>query len=141
MFPHWRRVSLAEVPFDLAARFDAVSAASFQTALLLATILPWAIALWSVWRPLNDLARRLVLLVQATVVVNVIWHILIAGAILQSYSPGLATAATLNLPFSILFYRQAFREQWCSRRETAALAPAAVLMHTALLVALVCLGR
>jgi hypothetical protein len=59
---------------------------------------------------------------------NVFPHVAAAAA-LRSYSPGLATALVFNLPFSILLFRRAIRQQWVSRRALAWLPPAALLVH------------
>jgi hypothetical protein len=132
MFPLWRPVIQAAVPFGLRAWFDQISPATLQVALLVATAVPWTIALWSARRPSSALASWFVLLVQAIVLTNVLWHLLIAGVLLRGYAPGLLTAVALNLPFSIYLFTRAQREGWCSPRAAIALAPAALFAHGAL---------
>ena len=116
-FPSWRPVIRAAVPFGLQTWFDQISPGTLQTALVVATAVPWAVALWSMRRPSSALASWFLLLVQAIVLLNVFWHLLIAGILLRGYSPGLLTAVTLNLPFSIYLFTRARREilspTWC----------------------------
>jgi hypothetical protein len=100
----------------------------FYAALAIVTALPFAVVAWSTRRADRPGRVWAALLVQAVMLLNVFPHAFAAAA-LRSYSPGLATALVLNLPFSILLYRRATREQWVSRRALAWLAPAALLVH------------
>lgn len=136
MFPRWRPVIQAAMPFGLQPWFDQISPGTLQIALVVATAVPWAVALWSAQRPSSALASWFLLLVQAVVLLNVLWHLFIAGVLLRGYSPGLLTAVTLNLPFSIYLFTRARRERWCSPRAAIALVPAAFFAHGALLAGL-----
>jgi hypothetical protein len=136
MFPRWLPVIQAAAPFGFQTWFDQISSGTLQTALVVATVVPWAVALWSARQPSSALASWLVLLVQAVVLLNVLWHLIIAGVLLRGYAPGLLTAVTLNLPFSIYLFTRARREGWCSALAAIALAPAAFLAHGALLAGL-----
>ena len=79
-------------------------------------------------------------LVQAVVALNVVSH-LAAALVLRSYTPGLASAVTLNLPFSVYVFRRATSEGWFGRRERWALVPAALLVHGPGLILLFLLAR
>jgi hypothetical protein len=136
MFPRWRPVIQAAVPLGFRAWFDQISPGTLQTALLVATAVPWALALWSARRPSSARASWFLLLVQAVVFTNVLWHVLVAGAVIRGYSPGLVTALAVNLPFSIYLFMRAHRERWCSPRAAIALVPAAPFAHGALLAGL-----
>jgi len=114
-FPRWLPVIQTRVPFGLQAWFDEISPGTVYVALIAATAVPWAIALWSVRRPSSGLASSFVLLVQAVVLLNVFWHVLVAGTLLRGYSPGLLTAVMLNLPFSVYLFKRARQEGWVQR--------------------------
>jgi hypothetical protein len=130
------------MPISLEPWFAEISLGGMHVALVVATVVPWAITLWSTRRPSNAVATWFVLLVKAVVLLNAFWHLLVAGVVLRGYSPGLVTAATLNLPFSIYVLRRAIREQWCSPRALMALVPATLIVHGPLLVGLIYLvGR
>lgn len=103
-FHRWLPVIQTSVPFGLQSWLDWISPETFYIALVVATAVPWAIAIWSAREPSNALAWRLVLLVQAIVLLNVFWHVFVAAFLLRGYTPGLLTAVTLNLPFSVYLF-------------------------------------
>jgi len=86
-----------------------------RIALLVVTAIPIALAAWMSVTPRKEPAVWLLLLFQAMVLLNVIWHIG-SATVFRSYVPGLITAVCINLPFSIYLFRRAAREQWVSRR-------------------------
>src|SRR5262245_52300826 len=86
----------ARVPSGLQPWVNGISPAQLYIALVIATVVPWAVALYSIRWPSSVRALRLVLLIQAVVFVNVFWHVLVAALLLQGYSPGLLTSVTLN---------------------------------------------
>jgi Protein of unknown function with HXXEE motif len=119
--------------------FPSITMAQFAAALAVATVVPWALALLALAGRRG--ALRLLLVVQATMLVNVASH-LGSAAMLGGYAPGLATALALNLPFSIYLLRRARREQWIGPRAWTLLFPLALLVHGPLLVGLLwILGR
>jgi hypothetical protein len=79
------------------------------------------------------------LLIQATLLLNVVWHVVAAIVLFDGYAPGLATALLLNLPFSVYLIRRAAREHWVSRRARWALLPSALAVHGPILSALLVL--
>ena len=81
----------------------------------------------------------LVLLIQATVLLNVVWHAAAAVVLFGGYAPGVVSALVLNLPFSIYLLRRAARERWLDPRALWAVAPAAIVLHGPLLAALLVL--
>jgi hypothetical protein len=78
----------------------------------------------------------LVLLIQATVLLNVVWHAAAAVVLFGGYAPGVVTAVLLNLPFSVYLLGRSAREHWLSARALWALVPAAIVLHGPLLAAL-----
>jgi hypothetical protein len=98
-------------------------------ALLIVTVVPLLVSLWSWLRPESKAAFWCVMLIQATVFLNVFAHLASATAIFRGYGPGLLTALAINLPFSIYLFRRARREKWLSQRESIWLVPAAILVH------------
>ena len=64
-------------------------------------------AVWAERRPGSATALWLLLLLQATVLLNVLWHIAAAVVLFRGYAPGLVTALLLNLPFSLYLLARA----------------------------------
>jgi hypothetical protein len=102
-------------------------------ALALVTLVPLLLAIWAFRQPDSDLPVWLLLLVQATVLLNVLWHVTTAVVVFGGYAPGLLTALLINLPFSIYLLRRAAREGWVSRGALWGLLPGALVMHGPLL--------
>jgi len=102
------------------------------------TLVPFAIAWWAT-RAQSGVAVWLLLLIQATVLLNVAWHVAAAALLFDGYAPGLVTAVVVNLPFSIYLLGRASREAWVGAPARWALAPAALLMHGPLLSSLLLL--
>lgn len=102
---------------------------TLYVALLIVTIVPILVSVWSRVRPQSRAAFWWVMVMQATVFLNVFAHIASAIAIFHGYGPGLLTALAINLPFSIYLFRRARAEKWLSRREAVWLIPAAILVH------------
>ena len=141
-FGHWLPLAQARAPMLLQPWASEVSLKGLQMALVMATAVPWAIAIWAASRPSQGIAIWCLLLVQAVVLVNVFWHLMVAAIVLQGYAPGLLTAVTLNLPFSVYLFRRAVRDRWCSTHALIGLIPAALVVHGPLLIGLVYLmGR
>jgi hypothetical protein len=120
----------SRLPIALRPLLEDASAGAMYAALIVATAIPWMCAFWSAHRPASRLAIWLVLLVQAVVFVNAFWHLFIARVVLRAYAPGLVTAALVNLPFSIYLFRRVVRERWVPRAPLLALVPAALLVHS-----------
>lgn len=110
-------------------------------ALSIVTLVPLLVSTWSWMRPNSRAAFWLVMLIQATVFLNVFAHITSALAIFHGYGPGLLTALAVNLPFSIYLFRRARAGGWLSRGETLWLIPAAFLMHGPGLIAAFALAK
>jgi hypothetical protein len=125
------RLPAALVP--LAARVDTDS---LLTALAVATVVPLAIVAWTRWRPDSRVALWAALAVQATMLLNVLSHVVAAAALFRGYAPGLVTAVALELPFSLVLFRRVGRERWLPRGALLALVPAALVIHGPLLVGL-----
>ena len=79
--------------------------------LVVVTVIPIALSAWANARPASRAALRSVVVVQAIVALNVVWHVA-AGFVRRDYVPGLVTAVLINLPFSIYFFRRAKSERW-----------------------------
>lgn len=86
-----------------------------RLALVVVTAIPVVLAAWMSFSSRKEPAVSALLLFQAMLLLNVIWHVGSAIAF-RSYLPGLITAVCINLPFSIYLFRRAAREQWVSRR-------------------------
>jgi len=107
----------------------------FVVALVIATILPLAVVWWVWARPTSGAAVWTALCVQAVVAVNALWHVVAAIAV-RGYTPGLATAVIVNVPFSMYLLRRASVERWTSRAALALVLPAALVVHGPVLLAL-----
>lgn len=123
----------ARLPDAARAVLPSVTLPMFAAALAVATVLPWVFAGMAL------AGRRggvfLVLLVQATLLVNVASH-LVSAALLRGYAPGLATAVLVNLPFGVHLLGRARREGWTGRRAWSLLLPLALVVHGPVLVGL-----
>jgi hypothetical protein len=109
------------------------------TALGVVTLIPIILATWMTLRPRRVSPVWLLLLVQATLLVNVVWHAIAAAVLFGGYAPGLITALGVNLPLSLYLLRRARREGWVGRRALLALIPGALLLHGPLVLGLLLL--
>jgi Protein of unknown function with HXXEE motif len=128
-FPRYLPLVLARLPDSWRALAGALTLGQVWTALVLVTLLPLAVAGWASMRPESRAPVWLLLLIQATLLLNVLWHASAAVLVFDGYAPGLVTALLLNLPFSVYLLRRAAREEWVPRRALWALLPGALLMH------------
>ena len=88
-----------------------ISYSTLLVALLIATAVPFVVTIWAQTSS-SVAALWCVLLIQAIVAVNVVWHVAVATTVLHGYVPGLVTAVLINLPFSVYLLRRAVRERW-----------------------------
>jgi Protein of unknown function with HXXEE motif len=128
-FPRYLPLVLARLPDSWRALAGPLTLGQVWTALVLVTLLPVALAGWASVRPESRTPVWLLLLIQATLLLNVLWHTSAAVLVFDGYAPGLVTALLLNLPFSVYLLRRAAREQWVPRPALWALFPGALLMH------------
>lgn len=90
--------------------------AQFYAALAGATLIPLLLVAFATTGRPSKLKFYLVALVQAQVFLNVFVPHVPAAFALGGYAPGLATAALINLPFSVYFFRRSLRESRVTRR-------------------------
>ena len=136
-FPRYLPFVLARLPAGWQALAAPLTSGQVWSALAILSAAAFAVAWWADRRPDDPAARWLLLLIQATLLVNAIWHLTIAVVLFGGYAPGLVTALLLNLPFSVYLLRRAVLERWVSRPALWALAPGALVLHGPLLAALV----
>jgi hypothetical protein len=98
-----------------------------HAALVIATVLPLAVIVWSILRPIKVLLI-LALLIESILLVNAAWHIF-ASLVVGGYAPGVITAVLINLPFGVYALRKAIREQWIGARTAWQLMGSAVVLH------------
>jgi hypothetical protein len=127
----------ARLPDAARGLLPAVTLPMFAAVLAVATVVPWVVALLAAAGRRTALYPLLV--IQATVLLNVASHVVSAAA-LGGYAPGLATALALNLPFGIHLLRRARREAWIGRRAWMMLFPLALVVHGPILVGLLWLA-
>jgi Protein of unknown function with HXXEE motif len=139
LFPRYLPLAVARLPEGLQAIAGAITLGQVWIALAVVTAVPFGLAAWAAARPSSQLATWCVLLVQATVLLNVFWHLATAVIVFQGYAPGLVTALLLNLPFSLYLLRRARREQWVGTGARWALLPGALALHGPLLSGLILL--
>ena len=133
LFPRYLPLLLGRLPQGWRAVAGALTLGQVGTALALVTLIPLLLVIWATSRPKSTVPLWLLLLVQATVLLNVLWHVSAAMVVFDGYSPGLVTALLINLPFSVYLLGRAARERWVSRGAMWALLPGALLMHGPLL--------
>ena len=129
--------ALRLLPDLVPAAFASVAAGLTHSTMLVAlgvvTLLAFGVAL---------LARRegsatglwLILVLQATMALNALSHLVVALVLFRGYAPGLITALLINAPFAVYTIRRARREQWVSRRAFSVVFPAALVLHGPLLI-------
>jgi hypothetical protein len=135
-FPRYLPFVLARLPAGWQAVAAPLTTGQVWSALAAVTGVAFAVAWWAYRRPDSQAALWLLLLIQSAVLLNAVWHAVIAVVLFGGYAPGLATALALNLPFSLYLLRRVVREQWLSRPARWALVPGAFLLHGPLLAAL-----
>jgi hypothetical protein len=135
-FPRYLPFVLYRLPAAWQALIAPLTTGQVGAALGVVTAVAFLVAWWSSQRPDNPVALWLVLLIQATVLLNVVWHVAAAVVLFGGYAPGVVTALLLNLPFSIYLLRRAARDRWLGPRALWALVPAAIVLHGPLLAAL-----
>jgi hypothetical protein len=135
-FPRYLPFVLYRLPAAWQAVIAPLTTGQVGGALAIVTAVAFIVAWWAYQRPQSGLALWLVLLIQATVLLNVVWHLAAAVVLFGGYAPGVVTALLINLPFSVYLLRRAARERWLSRRALWALVPAAIVLHGPLLAAL-----
>jgi len=127
------------LPAAVAARVD-VTYPQMLAALVIATVVPILLIAWVARRPADPTRLWFAVLLQVVVMLNVVSHLAAAAFVMRGYSPGLATALSINLPFSIYLLRRAVRERWIGRSALAMTVPAALLVHGPLLAGLILLA-
>jgi hypothetical protein len=125
-------------PAAIGAVLAQVDYHGFLVALIIATVLPFAIVWWVWVRPESRVALWAALGIQAVVALNVLSHIA-AAIVFGGYSPGLATAVLVNLPFSAYLFSRAWIEGWTTTARLSLLLLAALIVHGPLLVGLLLL--
>lgn len=138
-FPRYLPFVLYRLPVAWQALIAPLTTGQVGGALGVVTAVAFIVTWWSYERPGSTVALWLVLLIQATVLLNVVWHVAAAVVLFGGYAPGVGTALLVNLPFSVYLLRRAARERWLGPRALWALAPAAVVLHGPLLAALLVL--
>jgi hypothetical protein len=132
------RRQLPEVPALLPAQFAPLAARLSYPVMLVALGVVSALAIavaiaatayaparWPMW---------LLLVIEATMAINAVAHVLVAIVIFHGYAPGLVTAVVFNAPFAVYCFRRAQREQWVGPRALRATLPAAVVVHGPILI-------
>lgn len=114
------------------------SAEAWLFAVVVFTVVPWLLLLLGgLDRPDSPVARLLVVL-QMGMTLNVLSHIGGAFAV-RGYAGGVVTAVVLYVPFSLWFFRRAWRDEWVSRTLLRR-SPVLALLLLPILFALLALG-
>jgi hypothetical protein len=135
-FPRYLPLVLSRLPVGWQAVIAPLTTGQVLSALVIVTVSALLVAWWADQRPSSGLALWLLLLIQSTVLLNVLWHAATAVMLFGGYAPGLVTALLLNLPFSIYLLHRAAAERWLDRGALWALVPSAILLHGPLLAVL-----
>jgi len=128
-FPRYLPLVLGRLPEAWRVVAGPITLGQVWAALGLVTLIPFGLAAWAALRPRQAAPVWLLLLIQATLLLNVLWHVTAAVLVFEGYAPGAVTAVLLNLPFSVYLLRRAAREDWLSPRARWALLPGALLAH------------
>jgi len=111
-----------------------ISYATMLIVLRALSAIAFLVALVAVVRPEPRSTLWVLLVLETTVAVNVIAHVLTAATVFHGYAPGLATAVLVNAPFAIYVLRRVWREQWVSPAALWATVPASLVLHGPILV-------
>jgi hypothetical protein len=134
-----------EVTSDMLARLGHPVAAppwsATQIALALATIVPTIIVFAAAARTSSKRWTWLALWVQAQLGANVLLPHIPAALLARGYSPGIATALIVNLPFTIVFIRRTLREGHLPMRSVASACLAGVIAMPLAILGLVVSGH
>ncbi|HPM77366.1 MAG TPA: HXXEE domain-containing protein [bacterium] len=117
-----------------------VTADQTLVAIILGTLLGWALAVacWSA--PRGSKRLHVLLGLQAILALNILTHV--GGTIMTaSYIPGVLTALLLELPLTVFLFRRARREEILSRRAMAITFLAALLAYGPTVWLLLAFGR
>lgn len=124
---------LPRIPALLPAPFAALATrlpyAALGQALIVLTVLVFALAFAVDARADSRKLLWLLLAVEAAIGLNGIAHLLTAMFVFHGYAPGLVTALILNLPFAAYCFTRARRERWLSPAMLGATIPAAFVLH------------
>ena len=117
-FARYLPLAAANLPAGLSLWAGPDALPRLYGALIVATLVPLAICVWSAAAPHNLVARRLVLAIWMVLLANAVWHAGVALFVFHGYAPGLITALAVNLPASLMVLRRAAVERWW-RQEAA----------------------
>jgi hypothetical protein len=132
-------VASARISGLLGVALPAVTYPQFLVVLAVVTAVPYFLAALGDLRRPASTAGYALLVVQATVLVNVASHVG-AAITLGGYVPGLATALLVNLPFSLYLLSRAWTHRSHSRAALLGLAPLSLALHGPVLVGLLALA-
>src|SRR5262245_41447448 len=135
-FPPYIPLVLSRLPRGWQALAAPLTTGQVWSALAVVTASAFAVAWWADRDPESPLATWLLLLIQATVFLNAVWHVAVALVLFDGYAPGVVTAVLINLPFSVYLLRRAAAERWLGRPPLWGLLPGAIVLHGPLLAAL-----
>ncbi len=114
------------IPFDISIHF---TSQQLLASLLLATIVPWIVALVCVDGGKKSRKVYALLLLQAIVLLNVFVPHLGWSLRMGQYNPGVLTAVCVNLPFSLYLFRRAVREQYVAPLKYVPIAVLALVLY------------
>ena len=100
-FPRYLPFVLSRLPGGWQAVIAPLTTGQVWSALALVTGSAFLAAWWADRSPDSASALWLLLLIQAAVLLNALWHAAAAVVLFGGYAPGVVTAVLLNLPFSI----------------------------------------
>src|SRR5690349_24581380 len=96
-FPRYLPFVLYRLPVGWQAVIAPLTTGQVGAALGVVTAVAFIVAWCSSQQPDSAVALWLVLLIQATVLLNVVWHLVAAVVLFGGYAPGVVTALLLNL--------------------------------------------
>ena len=132
-FPRYTALVLGRLPPEWRTLGAPLTLGQVWSALAVLTLLPVVLALLASRAPRSPVLVWLLLLIQATLLLNVVWHAGMAALMFDGYAPGLVTGLLVNLPVAMYLLRRAVREEWVSRGLLWALIPGALVFHGPLL--------
>ncbi len=128
--PTWVMANLPLIKENLPIAIDIhFTPTQLLLSLLLATVVPFIVAIVCVDGEKRSKKLYLLFLLQAIVLLNVFIPHIAASVRMRQYNPGVITAVCLNLPFSLYVFRRAYREQYLTPHEFISLFVAALFVY------------
>jgi hypothetical protein len=127
--PAWMEHRLPALLARYGIRLTPPSRDELAAGLVLVTVVPAIVLAVAAWRSQDRVWAHVSLFVVAVFSWNALVPHLAATVLLQEYTPGVATAVLVNLPWGVVTFRRALSEGVITRGRAAAVAGLAAVLY------------